>query len=124
MVTVAIAGGVGSIGLNIVNAIYAASSHRVIVLSRSDQPDLTARDITVRIVDYTSPRPLEHNLTGIDTLICRLPGYRTHRILDYTPPRTLEPTLTDIDSVICCLPVDVAHAIAAQLALVSAAKRA
>jgi uncharacterized protein YbjT (DUF2867 family) len=57
MVTVAIAG-TRSIGQNVVHAIRTTTPHRVIILSRTDQPSLTAQDIAVRIVDYTSPRTL------------------------------------------------------------------
>jgi uncharacterized protein YbjT (DUF2867 family) len=93
MPTVAVAGGVGSIGLNIVNAIHAVTSHNVIVLSRSDQPDLEARGITVRVVDYSSAKSIHDSLRDVETVISCLAGYG-------------------------------AGAIAAQLALVEAAKHA
>jgi nucleoside-diphosphate-sugar epimerase len=75
MVVVAISGGGGSIGSNIVDAIHRTNKHTVVVLSRSQQPDLTSRGIEVRLVDYTSPEGLQAALRDVHTVISCLKVY-------------------------------------------------
>lgn len=69
MVVVAVAGGGGGIGLDIVQAILNTKKHEVIVLSRSNQPHLTSQGIDSRIVDYGSIEQLTESLGGVHTVI-------------------------------------------------------
>ena len=69
MVIVAVAGGGGGIGFDIVQAILNAKKHKVIVLSRSNQPHLNSQGIDSRIVDYGSIEQLTESLRGVHTVI-------------------------------------------------------
>jgi uncharacterized protein YbjT (DUF2867 family) len=69
MVTVAVAGGTTGIGSNIVREIVATKKHQVVVLSRSEQPNLETEGVSVRVVDYTSPEGLKSALRGVHTVI-------------------------------------------------------
>lgn len=69
MVRVVVAGGTGGLGRHIVDAILATKKHDVAVLSRSPNPALTARGITVLPVSYDNPSSLETALTGAHTVI-------------------------------------------------------
>jgi uncharacterized protein YbjT (DUF2867 family) len=69
MVTVAVAGGTTGIGSNIVRAILATKKHELVVLSRSERPDLSKQSVSVRVVDYTSHEHLIKALEGVHTVI-------------------------------------------------------
>jgi uncharacterized protein YbjT (DUF2867 family) len=69
MVTVAVAGGTTGIGSNIVRAILATQKHQLVVLSRSERPDLLKQGVSVRVVDYTSHEHLTKCLEGVHTVI-------------------------------------------------------
>lgn len=69
MVKVAVAGGTGSIGKLIVDAILATKKHEVVVLSRSPNPALESRGVTVIPVSYTDSSSLERALQGVHTVI-------------------------------------------------------
>jgi uncharacterized protein YbjT (DUF2867 family) len=69
MVTVAVAGGTTGIGSNVVRAILATKKHQLVVLSRSETPDLSKQGISVRVVDYTSHDNLTKALEGVHTVI-------------------------------------------------------
>ncbi|KAN0077418.1 NAD(P)-binding protein [Elaphomyces granulatus] len=69
MVTVAVAGGTTGIGSNIVRAILATQKHQLLVLSRSERPDLSKQGVSVRVVDYTSHEHLTKCLEGVHTVI-------------------------------------------------------
>ncbi|KAJ5546901.1 hypothetical protein N7494_004486 [Penicillium frequentans] len=75
MVTVAVAGGGGGIGLEIVRAILVTKKHDLIVLSRSKQPSLTTQGVDVRIVDYKSVEQLKNALEGVHTVISCIAAY-------------------------------------------------
>ena len=53
MVVVAVAG-TGLVGKQVIQSLLASEKHTVIVLSRSQKPDLAARGAIVKIVDYSS----------------------------------------------------------------------
>jgi uncharacterized protein YbjT (DUF2867 family) len=69
MVTVAVAGGTTGIGSNIVRAILATKKHELVVLSRSERPDLSKQGVSVHVVDYTSHEHLIKALEGVHTVI-------------------------------------------------------
>lgn len=69
MVVVAVAGGGGGIGLDIVRAILNTKKHEVTVLSRSIQPHLASQGVDSRIVDYGSVEQLTESLRGVHTVI-------------------------------------------------------
>lgn len=69
MVTVAIAGGTTGIGSNVLCEIIATGKHQVLVLSRSERPELEQQGISVRVVDYSSRHQLVEALKGIHTVI-------------------------------------------------------
>jgi uncharacterized protein YbjT (DUF2867 family) len=75
MVTVALAGGGAGIGFNILEAILKTKKHRVIVLSRSDKPDVAKRGVDVRIVDYESAQQVTEALAGVHTVISCISTY-------------------------------------------------
>ncbi|KAJ5527857.1 hypothetical protein N7513_012016 [Penicillium frequentans] len=75
MVTVAVAGGGGGIGLDIVRAILNTKKHDLIVLSRSKQPSLTTQGVDVRIVDYESVEQLKNALEGVHAVISCIAAY-------------------------------------------------
>lgn len=75
MVTVAVAGGGGGIGLEIVCAILDTKKYDLIVLSRSNQPSLTTQGVDVRIVDYRSIEQLKNALEGVHTVISCIAAY-------------------------------------------------
>lgn len=75
MVTVAVAGGGGGIGSNIVQAILDAKKHDVIVLSRSNQPHLSSQGVDVRVVDYESTEEVTESLKGVHTVISCIAAY-------------------------------------------------
>ncbi|OBT42485.1 hypothetical protein VE00_07922 [Pseudogymnoascus sp. WSF 3629] len=75
MVTTAIAGGGSGIGRVIAEAILNSKRHKVIVLSRSNQPDLASQGVDVRIVDYGSGQQLKEALAGVHTVISCISTY-------------------------------------------------
>lgn len=68
MVKVAVAGPNGSIAANVVNEILAGGKHSLVVLSRSEQPELSKRGAKVQIVDYENKKSLVNALQGVDTV--------------------------------------------------------
>jgi uncharacterized protein YbjT (DUF2867 family) len=74
MVVVAIAGGASGIGLNIANAIL-NTNHSVVILSRSEQAELTNHGVDVRIVDYNSVQRLKGALHDVHTVITYISTY-------------------------------------------------
>ena len=69
MVKVAVAGGSGSIGRFIVDAIVASKKHDLIVLSRAPNPALEQLGVKVIPVSYDNPAELEVALRGVHTVI-------------------------------------------------------
>lgn len=70
MVTVAIAGGTGSLGRHIARAILATKKYDVVILSRSSSsPELEALGARVAAVSYTDPASLDRALSGVHTVI-------------------------------------------------------
>ena len=77
MVVTAIAGGATRVGLHIIKAILNTKKHKVILLSRSNQPDLAKLEIDIRIVDYGSTQELKRGLAGVHTVISCISPYGT-----------------------------------------------
>lgn len=75
MVTVAVAGGGSGIGLDIVQAIINVQKHEVVVLSRSNKPQLSPQGVSVRLVDYEVVEQLKESLKGVHTLISCIAAY-------------------------------------------------
>src|SRR5882757_3031935 len=69
MVKVAVAGPNGSIGANVVNEILAGGKHSLVVLYRSEQPELSKRGAKVQVVDYGNKKNLVDALQGVDTVL-------------------------------------------------------
>ncbi|KAK5993732.1 Oxidoreductase BOA1 [Cladobotryum mycophilum] len=69
MVTVAIAGASSGMGSTILSEILATGKHKVVVLSRSEQPSLEKEGVIVRAVDYKSIDQLTEALRGVHTVI-------------------------------------------------------
>lgn len=76
MIKVALAGGTGSLGRYIFSALetHPTKKYNIIILSRSPQPDLAARGISIQIVDYNSLDSLTAALSGVDIVISTLAG--------------------------------------------------
>lgn len=69
MPTIALAGVSARLGLIILDAILATKKHSVIVLSRTAKPELAAKGVDVRIVDYSSHLALVTALEDVHTLL-------------------------------------------------------
>ncbi|KAF2462059.1 NAD-P-binding protein [Lineolata rhizophorae] len=69
MVTVAVAGGSGGLGLIIAHSILDSKKHKVVVLSRKENPELSALGVDVRPVDYNDLSSLIAALNGVHTVI-------------------------------------------------------
>ncbi|KAF2168190.1 hypothetical protein M409DRAFT_21634 [Zasmidium cellare ATCC 36951] len=76
MVTVALAGATTGFGLTILRTFLHLNKgeHKIVLLSRSPQPALSARGIDVRPVDYTSHAQLVQALQGVHTLLSVIGG--------------------------------------------------
>lgn len=79
MVTVALAGAATGPGLIILRHLATSKNHthKIILISRSPQPDWTARGVEVRQVDYTSHESLTNALSDVHTLLSLLGGTAT-----------------------------------------------
>jgi uncharacterized protein YbjT (DUF2867 family) len=75
MTTVAVAGGTTGIGSNVVREILATNKYKLVVLSRSEKPDLTRLGVSVRVVNYTSHEQLVKALEGVHTVISCIWSY-------------------------------------------------
>ncbi|KAF2222699.1 hypothetical protein BDZ85DRAFT_131229 [Elsinoe ampelina] len=70
MVIVAFAGASTGLGLTVLNTFLSIpNAHKLVLLSRSASPSLTARGVDVRPVDYTSHSSLTFALTGVHTIL-------------------------------------------------------
>ena len=69
MSTVALAGVSARLGLIILDAILAKKKHSIVVLSRTAKPELTAKGVDVRIVEYTSHPSVVGALKDVHTLL-------------------------------------------------------
>lgn len=66
---IVIAGGTGSVGQNIVDAILATGKYSVIVFSRRESPSLVAKGVSVISVDYSNHNQLVQALQDVHTVI-------------------------------------------------------
>lgn len=83
MVKVAVAGGTGSVGLHIVEAILATRKHEVVVLSRQpSSPHLAKLGVVVHQVSYDDPAALVRALAGVHTVISTISGYDKKTLAD------------------------------------------
>ncbi|KAI9817503.1 MAG: hypothetical protein M1827_001113 [Pycnora praestabilis] len=69
MVKVALAGATSGFGQNIRKAILDLHKHEIVLLSRTEQPELSAQGIDVYAVDYTNHTALVNALRGVHTVI-------------------------------------------------------
>jgi len=69
MKKIVVAGGTGSVGRNIVDAILATSKYSVIVFSRQESADLVAKGVTVISVNYNDHNQLVKALENVHTVI-------------------------------------------------------
>lgn len=76
MVRVALAGASSGFGLTMLRVFHQLNDgkHKIILLSRSPQPDLAARGVDVRPVDYGNAAQLVQALTGVHTLLSVIGG--------------------------------------------------
>lgn len=79
MVTVALAGATTGLGLTILRhlATSPTNTHTLVLLSRTPQPEWTARGVLVRPVDYTSHESLTTALQGVHTVLSVIGGSAT-----------------------------------------------
>jgi len=68
MVTVAVVGPTSHMGQNLIKAIL-ASTHQLVVLSRSARPELVAQGVPVHVVKYDDHALLAQALQGVDVLL-------------------------------------------------------
>ncbi|EME48725.1 hypothetical protein DOTSEDRAFT_19238 [Dothistroma septosporum NZE10] len=66
--------GTGGLGRLIAHYIDADTSHHIVLLSRSEQPQLASAGYQVVVVDYENPETLQYALHGIDTVISTVTG--------------------------------------------------
>ncbi|KAK4504888.1 hypothetical protein PRZ48_002851 [Zasmidium cellare] len=77
MVTVALAGATTGFGLTILRTflhLNTSYTHKLILLTRSPKPELSAKGIDVRPVDYASHEQLVQALNGVHTLLSFIGG--------------------------------------------------
>ena len=76
MVTVALAGATTGFGLTMLRIFLEHNSgkHKIVLLSRSGQPELVAKGVDVRPVDYTNHPQLVKALDGVHTLLSVIGG--------------------------------------------------
>ncbi|CAK1361237.1 hypothetical protein CB0940_03370 [Cercospora beticola] len=79
MVTVALAGATTGFGLTMLKTFLHPNKlnngkHKLIVLSRSLQPDLSAQDVEVRVTDYNNHSQLVNNLKDVHTILSLIGG--------------------------------------------------
>ncbi|KAK3066927.1 hypothetical protein LTR53_016510, partial [Teratosphaeriaceae sp. CCFEE 6253] len=79
MVTVALAGAASGFGLTLLRTFVHLNSksttpNRLVLLSRSEKPELAALGVEVRPVDYTNHAQLVRALTGVHTLLSAIGG--------------------------------------------------
>jgi uncharacterized protein YbjT (DUF2867 family) len=55
-----------------VDELLAQGKHNVRVLSRKESPELTARGVDVRVVDYTQQSQVEDAVKGAHTVLCTI----------------------------------------------------
>ncbi|KNC96789.1 uncharacterized protein SPPG_07994 [Spizellomyces punctatus DAOM BR117] len=66
---IAVAGGTGGLGRHIVEELVEDCKYKVVVLSRTPNPSLTALGVDVRPIDYTSHTSIVKALENVHTLI-------------------------------------------------------
>jgi dTDP-4-dehydrorhamnose reductase len=66
---IVIAGGTGSVGQNIVDAIVATGKYSVVVFSRRPSPNLETKGVAIVSVDYNDHNQLVRALQGVHTVI-------------------------------------------------------
>lgn len=72
MVTVALAGATSGFGLTLLRTfifLNKEQTHKLVVLSRSSQPALSAQGLDIRPVDYTNHTQLVQALSGVHTVL-------------------------------------------------------
>lgn len=75
MVHVALAGASSGFGLTLLKHFVASKKHEITVLSRSENPTLSAMGVTVKPVDYSSHKSLTKALEGVHTVIVTLASF-------------------------------------------------
>ncbi|KAF2122635.1 hypothetical protein BDV96DRAFT_608596 [Lophiotrema nucula] len=78
---VAVAGTCG-LALAIAREIHDATSHQLIILSRSPQPSLLSQGYQCQVVDYNNPTSIQHSLMGVDTVISTVTGNAQLRLIE------------------------------------------
>ncbi|KAF2716959.1 isoflavone reductase family protein [Polychaeton citri CBS 116435] len=73
MMRIALAGS-GGLAERIAHCIQEETSHQVVILSRTPQPQLTAAGLQVLVVLYSEQPSLQYALRGIDTVISTVTG--------------------------------------------------
>lgn len=75
MVTVALAGATTGLGLTMLRVFLTQNtSHKIILLSRSEQPQLASQGVDVRPVDYSDHQSLVSALHGVHTVLSVIGG--------------------------------------------------
>ncbi|KAK4040021.1 hypothetical protein C8A01DRAFT_35988 [Parachaetomium inaequale] len=70
MVKIAIAGGSGNVGQEIIDVLVATKKHEILLLSRKDAPPgETAPSVTWVKTNYEDPEQLDETLRGVDTVL-------------------------------------------------------
>ncbi|EXJ73464.1 uncharacterized protein A1O5_03225 [Cladophialophora psammophila CBS 110553] len=69
MVRIALAGGTGNVGREVLDGLVAKGSHEIIVFSRSDASKLTLPGVETAQVDYNDQAGLIKHLQGVDTVL-------------------------------------------------------
>ncbi|KAF4550606.1 NmrA-like protein 1 [Elsinoe fawcettii] len=78
MVVIALAGASTGLGRTVLNVFLTSPhEHKIILLSRSPDPSLTARGVDVKVVDYTSTVSLASALVGVHTVLSFIGGMDT-----------------------------------------------
>ncbi|PPJ57125.1 hypothetical protein CBER1_00565 [Cercospora berteroae] len=82
MVTVALAGATTGFGLTMLKTFLhlnklnnnSNEKHKLVILSRSPQPDLSTQDLEVRVTDYKNHAQLVNNLKDVHTILSLIGG--------------------------------------------------
>ncbi|KIW89223.1 uncharacterized protein Z519_10076 [Cladophialophora bantiana CBS 173.52] len=69
MVRIALAGGTGNVGREVLDGLVAKGSHEVVVFSRSDTSKLDLPGVEMAQVDYNDQADLIKHLQGVDTVL-------------------------------------------------------
>ncbi|KAH8745960.1 hypothetical protein BGZ57DRAFT_836676 [Hyaloscypha finlandica] len=83
MVKIAVAGGSGQVGQEVVDALVATKRHEIVTLSRNAAAGDSANGVTWRAVNYDDKSQLIESLRGIHTVLSFT------QVMDYTPQENL-----------------------------------